>query len=86
MQTVERSQEKRVFYERHDLIPIPEDIPEIGIEKGGFGTIRTLDFRSDNHVVALVEVSFSTGQTRGRVEVGILPEEKVEKVLAFESV
>jgi hypothetical protein len=56
--------------------------PEPGVEKGDIGVIRSLNFRGDNHVVlALVEVSFSTGRIRGRIEMSILPE---EKILAFE--
>jgi len=31
----ERTYSGRPFYREHDLIPIPEDIPVLGVEKGG---------------------------------------------------
>ncbi len=77
MDVVEKAREKRVFRSEHDVITLPEDIPELGAKKGDPGTIQSLDFRGDNNVVAVVKVPFSTGQTRGRVEMNILPEEKV---------
>jgi hypothetical protein len=82
MEVAEKAGKKRVFYSEHDVIEVPEDIPELGVERGDSGTIETLDFRSDNHIVAIVNVPFSTGQPRGTVEMSILPE---EKVLAFET-
>jgi hypothetical protein len=72
----ERTYGGRPFYREHDLIPIPEDIPALGVEKGGRGLIRDLALRNDK-VVALVKVDYSTGQTRGWVEMNVVPEQKV---------
>ena len=43
----ERTHSGRPFYREHDLIPIPEDILALGVEKGGRGRIRDLALRND---------------------------------------
>jgi hypothetical protein len=52
------------------------DIAALEVEKGDEGIVRELVLHNDS-VTAFVEVSYSTGQTRGWVLVEIMPEEKV---------
>jgi hypothetical protein len=66
----------RLVYQVHDLIPIPEDVPILEIRKGDEGIIRELILHNDG-VTAFVEITYSTGQTRGWIFVEIMPEEKV---------
>ncbi len=66
----------RLVYQVHDRIPVPEDVPTLGIEKGDEGIVRELVLLNDV-VTAFVEVSYSTGQTRGWVLMEIMPGEKV---------
>lgn len=72
--TLERNM--RPFYQVHDLIPIPGDVPALEVKRGDEGIIRELVLRNDG-VTAFVEVSYSTGQTRGWVIVEIMPEDRV---------
>ncbi|HET7478057.1 MAG TPA: hypothetical protein VFJ72_00935 [Rubrobacteraceae bacterium] len=76
MQTPRQSYSGRSLYVERDLIPIPEDLPAIGVAAGDEGLITALDLRN-NEVVALVQVSYSTGQPRGLVEMNVKPEERV---------
>ncbi len=62
--------------QEHDRIPIPEDVPELGIREGDEGVIRRLTYLR-NTVFAFVMVTYSTGQPRGWVVVEIKPERKV---------
>jgi len=66
----------RVIYQEHDRIPIPEDVPQLGIRRGDEGVIRRLTYLR-NTVFAFVIVTYSTGQLRGWVVVEIKPERKV---------
>ena len=66
----------RVVHQEHDRIPIPEDVPELGIRRGDEGVIRRLTYLR-NTVFAFVVVTYSTGQVRGWVVVEIKPERKV---------
>ena len=66
----------RVLYQEHDRIPIPENIPELGIRKGDEGVIRRLTYLR-NTVFAFVMITYSTRQLRGWVVVEIKPERKV---------
>jgi len=66
----------RVLHQEHDRIPIPEDVPELGIRRGDEGVIRRLTYLR-NTVFAFVMVTYSTGQLRGWVVVEIKPERKV---------
>ncbi len=66
----------RTLYAEHDLIPIPEDVPALGIEKGNEGVIEKLEYGGDR-VCASVLVTYSTHQPKGSVMVGLAPEEKV---------
>jgi hypothetical protein len=59
-----------------DLISIPEDVPDLEVERGDKGIICELVLLNDS-VTAFVEVPYSTGQTRGWVLVEIMPETKV---------
>ncbi len=79
MNRPDRTHNGRLFYREHDLISIPQDIPELGISEGQSGIVKDLDF-DHGRVQALVRVNYSTGQTRGWVEMDVMPE---QKVLAF---
>ena len=57
-------------------MPIPEDVPKLGIRRGDEGVIRRLTYLR-NTVFAFVMVTYSTGQLRGWVVVEIKPERKV---------
>ena len=63
-------------HQEYDRIPIPEDVPALGVEKGDEGIIRGLHLDNET-VLAFVMVSYSTGQTRGWVILEIKPENKV---------
>ncbi|MDQ3375705.1 MAG: hypothetical protein M3533_02270 [Actinomycetota bacterium] len=67
---------KRLLHQEHDRIPIPEEVPELGIREGDEGVIRRLTYLR-NTVFAFVMVTYSTGQPRGWVVVEIKPERKV---------
>jgi hypothetical protein len=66
----------RVIHQEHDRIPIPEDVPQLGIRRGDEGVIRRLTYLR-NTVFAFVMVTYSTGQLRGWVVVEIKPERRV---------
>jgi hypothetical protein len=76
LEVLTRERNMRLVYQVHDLIPIPEDVPTLEISKGDEGIIRELILHNDG-VTAIVEITYSTGQTRGWIFVEILPEEKV---------
>ena len=64
MQAPTRERGRPLVYQVRDLICIPEDVPELEIEWGDEGIIRELILLNES-VAAFVEVSYSTGQTRG---------------------
>ncbi|MGF1471082.1 MAG: hypothetical protein ACFB50_04965 [Rubrobacteraceae bacterium] len=66
----------KALYAEYDVISIPEDIPELGVEKGNEGVIRELKHHP-NSVTASVMVTHSTNQPKGWIDVQIKPEEKV---------
>ena len=76
MQAPTSAKDGRVLYQEHDRMPIPEDIPELGIREGDEGVIRRLTYLR-NTVFAFVMVTYSTGQLRGWVVVEIKPERGV---------
>ena len=76
MQAPTRERVRPLVYGVHDLISIPEDVPEFGVERGDEGVIRELVLLNES-VAAFVEVSYSTGQTKGWILVEVMPEEKV---------
>lgn len=76
METSRQCYSGRSLYVERDLIPIPEDLPDIGVTEGDEGLITDLKLQNNN-VIALVQVSYSTGQPRGWVEMNVMPEEKV---------
>ena len=76
MQAPTSARGTRVPYQEHDRIPIPEDVPELGIRRGDEGVVRRLTYLR-NTVFAFVMVTYSTGQLRGWVVVEIKPERKV---------
>ena len=73
--TLERS--RLLAYRIHDRIPLPEDVAVLEAMKGDEGIVRELILQGDGSVVAFVEVSYSTGQTRGWVFVEVMPEGRV---------
>ncbi len=77
MQAPTRERSERLVYQVHDLIPIPEDVPALEVKKGDEGIVRELVLYNDSVVTAFVEVSYSTGQTRGWIVMEIMPTEKV---------
>jgi hypothetical protein len=76
LETLTRERGVQLIYQIHDRISIPEDIPALEVERGDEGIVRELVLHNDS-VTAFVEVSYSTGQTRGWVLLEIVPEEKV---------
>ena len=77
MEAPMRERSTRPVYQVHDLIPIPEDVPALEVGKGDEGVIRELVLYNDD-VTAFVEISYSTGQTRGWISVEVMPEKKVQ--------
>lgn len=76
MEALARERGGQLVYQMYDLISMPEDVPALEVERGDEDIIRELVLHNDS-VTAFVEVSYSTGQTRGWVFVEIMPEEKV---------
>ena len=76
MQAPATAKGARVLYLEHDRMPIPEDVPELGIRRGDEGVIRRLTYLR-NTVFAFVMVTYSTGRVRGWIVVEIKPERKV---------
>lgn len=72
-QTPEQS---RPLYAERDLMPIPGNVPQLGVESGNEGVIEKLDYQNDR-VYASVLVTYSTQQPRGSVLVSLKPEQKV---------
>lgn len=75
METSTQEHRGRPVYLVNDRIPVPDSVPDLGVEKGDEGIIRRLTFRDS--VTALVEVPYSTGQTRGWISMQTMPEKKV---------
>jgi hypothetical protein len=71
-----RERSRPLVYEVGDLISIPEDVSALDVERGDQGILRELVLLNDS-VTAFVEVTYSTGQTRGWILVEIMPEKKV---------
>lgn len=71
--------DKSSLYAERDLIPIPGNIPELGVEHGHEGVIEKLDYRNDR-VYASVLVTYSTKQPRGSVLMGLAP---VNRVISY---
>jgi hypothetical protein len=63
-------------YQEHDRVPIPEDVPALGVRKGDEGIIRDLELHNDT-VFAFVMITYSTGQPRGWVIMEIKPSHRV---------
>jgi hypothetical protein len=76
LEILTRERSVQLIYQMHDRIFIPEDIAALEVEKGYEGIVRELVLHNDT-VTAFVEVSYSTGQTRGWILLEIMPEEKV---------
>ena len=58
----------RTTYRELDLISIPEDIPELGIETGMRGTVDTVDDDGRGGQGLYVEISREDGTTAGFVQ------------------
>ncbi len=76
METKTKRPGKRILCQEHDVIAIPEDIPELGIKEGDEGIVRRLDYQN-NVVTAFVMITYSTGQPRGWVLMELKPDVKV---------
>lgn len=76
MTEARRERARRLVYSELDLVPVPEVIPGLGVEKGDECLIQTLELRNED-IVALLKVAYSTGRTRGWIEMKVAPEEKV---------
>ncbi len=76
MQAPTRERGKPLVYQVRDLISIAEDVPALEVERGDEGIIRELVLLNES-VTAFVEVSYSTGQTRGWILVEVMPEARV---------
>ena len=76
MEATTQRRDTRPNYQAYDVIPIPEDIPEIGVKKGDEGVVENLSL-SHNTVVASVRVYHSTRQSKGMVDMRIKPGEEV---------
>ena len=63
-------------HQEHDRLPIPEDVPALGIEEGDEGVIRGLHLDNET-VLTFVAIAYSTGQPRGEATVEIKPLRKV---------
>ena len=72
MEASTRERGRKLVYQMHDRISIPEDVPDLGVCKGDEGIVRELVMHNDS-VTAFVEVAYSTGQTRGWVVVEVMP-------------
>ncbi|MGB3681298.1 MAG: hypothetical protein WA990_02310 [Rubrobacteraceae bacterium] len=68
--------ESRTLYAERDLIPIPGNVPELGVKSGHEGVIEKLEYQNDR-VYASVLVTYSTRQPRGSVFVGLVPEQGI---------
>ena len=66
----------RLRYQEYDRVPIPEDVPALGVETGDEGIIRGLHLENET-VLAFVTIAYSTGQTRGWIILEIKPENEV---------
>lgn len=64
------------LYTEYDRIVIPEDVAELGVEKGSEGVVRKLNHHP-NSVTASVMVTHSTNQPKGWLEVQVAPEKRV---------
>lgn len=75
MKTVEKTYDQLPV--ERDVIPIPGDIPSLGVKAGDVGLVKSLDMRNSDELVALIEIFYSTGQTRGWVEINLAPKARV---------
>jgi hypothetical protein len=73
--TIQRRQ-TRPAYQEYEVIPIPTDIPELGVKQGDEGMIENLNL-SHETVVASVRVYHSTRRSKGMVDMRIKPGEEV---------
>ena len=64
------------LHREYDRIPIPEDVPELGVRAGEEVVIQKLTYPHDT-VFAFVAMTFSTGQPKGWVVVEVKPGRKV---------
>lgn len=61
-------------YKEFDLIPLPESVPELGIEAGTQGTI--VDILAEGRLLT-VDVSDDEGHTLDLIDVAVDPEPRV---------
>lgn len=76
----------RSTYRELDLVPIPEDIPDLGIEAGMRGTVDTVFTDETGSQGLYVEVSHKDGTTVGFVQLEISGDPKdTWRVVAYSS-
>ena len=74
----------RTTYQELDLVPIPEDIPELGIEAGQYGTVDTVyAIEGEAGRGLYVEVSRDDGTTVGFVQLEAKPGSDDWRVMAY---
>lgn len=66
----------KASYREYDRVSIPEDVPELGVEKGNEGVVHDLSYGKET-VHASVLVRYSTNQPRGWIQLQVSPEEKI---------
>ena len=69
---------ERLRHQEYDRIPIPEDVPALGVEKGDEGVIRGLSLHNET---VFVMMTYSTGRTRGWGIVELKPQRKVRSYM-----
>lgn len=73
----------RTTYRELDIVPIPENIPELGIEAGRQGTVDTVYADERGGRGLYVEVSREDGTTVGFVQLEAEPESDDWRVVAY---
>jgi hypothetical protein len=73
----------RTTYQELDLVPIPEDIPELGIEAGRQGTVDYVYSDGQGGRGLYVEVSHEDGTTIGFVQLEAEPDSDDWRVMAY---
>jgi len=71
------------MYRELDLVPIPEDIPELGVEAGRRGTVDHIYTGGQGNRGLYVELSREDGTTAGFVQLEAGPDNDDWRVVAY---